>query len=178
MPRRRGLCPRLFAAVVRSKAILPFAVERQVVGQTKMTSLPRRWVAIAVGVALTLGAVALGIANLQARGWGLRTRVLYLPFDYQTFVDVTSSSIEEAAHCGILLPEEDGQEVRKIVAGAGPGAFDDQGVRLKMIGPFGDTVFVNQQGGVRARRDGTLTEEAMKRVTAILDRNCPRLLFP
>ena len=33
MPRRRGLRPRLLAAVVRSKATLAFAAERQVVGQ-------------------------------------------------------------------------------------------------------------------------------------------------
>jgi hypothetical protein len=31
MPRRRGLSPRLLAAVVRSKATLAFAAERQVV---------------------------------------------------------------------------------------------------------------------------------------------------
>jgi hypothetical protein len=36
MPRRRGLRPRLLAAVVRSKATLAFAAERQVVGQTEM----------------------------------------------------------------------------------------------------------------------------------------------
>jgi hypothetical protein len=34
MPRRRGLRPRLLAAVVRSKATLAFAAERQIVGQT------------------------------------------------------------------------------------------------------------------------------------------------
>jgi hypothetical protein len=141
-----------------------------------MKPLPRRWAAIAVGVALTLGAVALGIANLQARGWGLRTRILYIRFDMQTFVDVSSSSIEEAAHCALLLPDEDGQELGGIVAGAGSGDFDDRGVRLKMVGPFGETVFVNQKGGVRAKRDGTLTQDAIMRLAAILDRNCPR--FP
>ena len=34
MPRRRGLRPRLLAAVLRSNATLAFAAERQVVGQT------------------------------------------------------------------------------------------------------------------------------------------------
>jgi hypothetical protein len=34
MPRRRGLRPRLLAAVIRSKATLAFAAERQVVGRT------------------------------------------------------------------------------------------------------------------------------------------------
>ena len=35
MPRRRGLRPRLLAAMVRSKATLAFAAERQVVGQSE-----------------------------------------------------------------------------------------------------------------------------------------------
>ena len=36
MPRRRGLRPRLLAAVIRSSATLAFAAERQVVGQRRM----------------------------------------------------------------------------------------------------------------------------------------------
>jgi hypothetical protein len=42
MPRRRGLRPRLLAAVVRSNATLAFAAERQIVGQTRrlMTKNP------------------------------------------------------------------------------------------------------------------------------------------
>ena len=39
MPRRRGLRPRLLAAVVRSKATLAFAAERQVVGRTAMATI-------------------------------------------------------------------------------------------------------------------------------------------
>jgi hypothetical protein len=41
MPRRRGLCPRFLAAVVRSKATLAFTAERQVVMPT-MGSMPVR----------------------------------------------------------------------------------------------------------------------------------------
>jgi hypothetical protein len=39
MPRRRGLRPRLLAAVIRSKATLAFAAERQVVSRTQMTRI-------------------------------------------------------------------------------------------------------------------------------------------
>ena len=44
MPRRRGLRPRLLAAMVRSNATLAFAAERQVVGRTgnaRMRKEPR-----------------------------------------------------------------------------------------------------------------------------------------
>src|SRR6516162_6484541 len=40
MPRRRGLRPRLLAAVVRSKATLAFAAERQVVSRTRVVRTP------------------------------------------------------------------------------------------------------------------------------------------
>lgn len=130
---------------------------------------------MAVGMTLMLSSVALGVANLQASGWGLRTKVAYIPFDVFTFVDVDSSSIERAPDCALLLPEGDAKELREIIAAAHPGSFDDRGIRLKIIGPFGKTVVVNQGGGVRGKRDGSLTEAALKRITAILGRNCPRL---
>ena len=77
--------------------------------------------AIVVGTVLTLGAVALGVRNLNACGWGFRVSVAYIPFDVYTFVDVNSSGIERGAYCAVRLSEADARALRAIIASARPG---------------------------------------------------------
>ena len=72
MPRRRGLCPRLLAAVVRSNATLAFAAERQVVRPTsvRMSLAPEPYLSACLRV--------LYVAALEARliGYGGHERGL------------------------------------------------------------------------------------------------------
>ena len=56
MPRRRGLRPRLLAAVIRSNATLAFAAERQVVGRTSVVTTMEQL----AGLVLILGIAAPG----------------------------------------------------------------------------------------------------------------------
>jgi len=64
MPRRRGLRPRLLAAVIRSKATSAFAAERQVVRPTG-ESIMQRW-RLAVAVAVLVGALAIAKAHSES----------------------------------------------------------------------------------------------------------------
>ncbi len=83
MPRRRGLRPRLLAAVIRSKAISAFAAERQVVRQTvdsaRMTS-EMTWIAIAVGVAAVFLVIGVLFTRLQPSGFSAPTPWRKTPF--------------------------------------------------------------------------------------------------
>jgi hypothetical protein len=147
--------------------------ERVIVAPTSMKWSRRTRTAIAIGIAVALGAAATGVASLQ--DWGRRATIAYLPFEVITFAAINSSNIGPEATCTLRLPETDAdvRELRAIIEGAGSGGFDDGAVRLKIASPFGGTVFVDKHGGVRAKRDGALAEEALKRVTAILERRCP-----
>jgi hypothetical protein len=140
-----------------------------------MKSSRRTRVAIAICAAVALGAAAKGVMKLQ--DWGRRATIAYIPFEVYTFVAISSASIDREANCMLHLSEvePDVQELRAIIGGAGPGGFDEGAVRLKVSSPFGGTAFVDQRGGVRAKQDGVLAEEALKRVTAILERRCPRV---
>jgi hypothetical protein len=133
----------------------------------------RTRVALGIGVAVALGAAAEGVANLQ--DWGRRATIAYIPFEVYTFTAISPSSIGAEANCTLRLPDTDPdvQELRAIIGGAGSGGFDEGAVRLKITSPFGGTAFVDQRGGVRAKRDGALAEEGLRRVTAILERRCP-----
>jgi hypothetical protein len=103
------------------------------------------WAAMVVGVTLTFCSIAFGLRKLQSSGWGLRTKVAYIPFDVYTYADIDSSEIGREPDCTGLLPRKDAAELH---------------------------VYVNQRGGVRAGRDGTLTPAALERVAAIMDHEC------
>jgi hypothetical protein len=149
--------------------------EREIVRRSSMKWSRRTRAVTAIGIAAALVTAAKGAASLQ--DWGRRATIAYIPFEVITFSAISSSSIELEANCTLRLPDTDSdvQELRAIIEGASSGGFDDGAVRLKITSPFGGTAVVDQRGGVRAKRDGALTAEALKRLAAILERRCPDL---
>jgi len=102
LPRRRGLRPRLLAAVVRSKSTLAFAAERQVVSRTR--NMKQRWKILAY-----TGAVGLLLSPLGAYG----ASVEVVPLEGQqanTLASVTGmrSVLHEKSGFVVRLLEADG----------------------------------------------------------------------
>jgi hypothetical protein len=97
--------------------------------------------------------------------------IYFIPFDYETYVPVTTESIEKDAICVLSLPSQgrEAQAMRRLLQARRPGDFDGGFVRVKAVGVVVADLFIDKLGGLRGKDlDGRLTPEALQQLDALL----------
>jgi hypothetical protein len=98
--------------------------------------------------------------------------IYYVPFNYETYVPVTTESIEKDAICvfSISSNSDEAAAIRSVVDTAGAGRFDDQFVRVKAVGLLAGDLFIDKYGGVRSKeRERRIAPEGLQELKTLLD---------
>lgn len=103
-----------------------------------------------VPATLTIILAALMGMSAAALGEAERVRILYVPFEVHTMVPTTSKNIDSQAFCSceIKSSNDTTRELARVINTHRVGIFDDQNVRLKVIGLFEHDVLIDMNGGM------------------------------
>jgi hypothetical protein len=82
--------------------------------------------------------------------------IFYIPFDFQTYIGITTDSIEKNAICrfSISSGSKEAVSLRQTLGNSTIGKFDNDVVRLKASGLVEQEVFIDMDGGVLFGRGG------------------------
>lgn len=130
---------------------------------------------IAVLLVVLFGAIV-GCGNSARAGQLMNetaVRIYYIPFNYETYVPVTTDSIEKDAICVLSISptSEQADSIRRIIGAAESGKFDDQFVRMKAVGLLPGNLFIDKYGGVRGKdaEDRKLGPDGLGDLKSLLD---------
>ena len=101
-------------------------------------------------------------------------QLYYFPFHLETFTPIVVEDIESRARCRLELPgaSSEAAKLREILAQSEEGKFNDQVVRLKVIGLDNGDVYVDRDGGMLARDAGVgsmLGSDAFARLQQLVE---------
>jgi hypothetical protein len=98
--------------------------------------------------------------------------IYYLSFDVETFLPVGVDTIEKEADCRfvVAIDSDVAGKLNALFSRELRGQFNNEVVRVKVIGPSDDPIFVDRDGGIlRGTREGRLTSTAFDDLRSMLD---------
>lgn len=102
-------------------------------------------------IILALGALSIVSSCAVGDSSNEKVKFFYISFDVETIIAITIENIERSANCVFELERTSSvaTQLANSVKRAEEGQFQNGIVRLKVIGLFENTLFVDKQGGLR-----------------------------